>query len=1798
MAKAYTNVNSTTGTFAGWLSKANELYYDMSTMIVTVADVAAPNSSNESRTTGNADIQGIFSANNIVVWDTLAGGRNEEWANTDTLYIVSNTQIGNSSQTDTLTVYGDATFDANVQIGSAATDGLTIAANTVVNGLSFFTANTRFNDNVRLSLGTDSDVEFYHNGSDLRLKHNSANTSDFIIEDTDANDIFLFNTDSSYLQITRYDGSTSGPSLILRDQAPSANDQFAGLISFQAADSGGNNVQYAKIIGIIEDSVNGTEDGSISVQTIVAGTNRAMLSVNDVETGEIRLYHANSSSSAVKLTTKTGGVLITGELESTTLDVNGVANISGVVTLGANANFGDADQANFGAAADLQIFHDASHSHIKDNGTGNLKISSSQIDFLGGADGAETMATMVDDGAVTLYHNNAVKFATLATGVVVTGDTGTDTLTVGGGYGSTGLAIAATGNIQTNGTLTVDGLATLNAGIAVDTNKFTVADTSGNVSTAGTLGVTGISTLGIINVSGLASLDAGIDVDGAFTVADTSGNVVTSGTLGVTGVSTLGIINASGLASLDAGIDVDGAFTVSNSSGNIATSGTLGVTGVSTLGIINASGLASLNGGIAVDANFTVNGTSGATVIGSTLNVTGTSTLVAINASGLASLDGGINVNDDFTVDVNGNVVGVASTFSGLTSADGGIDVNSAKFTVAATGATVIAATTESTSSTTGALKVGGGAGIAGDLFVGENVDITGNLVVDGTATFAGNGNFTVNNSIVTTLSVVGDTDIGNGTADTVTITARVDSDIVPKTDSTYDLGTNGLRYAFVFGDQFYSSSHVHIQGQGNLRFGDADNSNYVALKSPATVSSNITWTLPDADATTSGFALVSNGSGVLSWAAAGATTTSDTSTNANELIYFGDTTSGAVTAVHHDAGLTYNPSTGTLTSAAFAGVASSATTAVTLTGLASTVTELNKVDGGTAASSITAAGADRVVYNDAGVMKQVALTTLDTYFSGTTKTLTNKTLTSPTLNTPSIGTSFTFDSITVAGIQTSAESFVDNDTSLMTSGAINDRIAVVAQATIDADSSLMQLNSAATKSAGDLTFNDSVAMNFGTGADAEIFHSGNHLFADINTGSFYIRDGSDSNFTALQFAPTTGNLSIFNNDAAATGPTITLKHDTASPAASDEAGQIFFQSNNAAGTPHNYAYIDSRIVDPTTDSEDGQLSIYTLAAGAVKHTIRAASGVATLYHLSNAKLATASGGVTITGTATATTFSGSGASLTALPAASLTGTIANARLPASISSDITGTAAKVTVTNSATNTNFPVVFHNESNGLLDDTGALRYNPSTGTLLVPNLTVAGTTTQVDTVTMNAANAIVFEGATPDNFETTLTITDPTADRTITLPNVTGTVALTSSDITGNAATATTLATARTIGGTSFNGSANIAVALAATATKLATTRAIQVSGAVTGTANFDGSGAINIVTTATADPTITLGGDLTGSATLTNLGNATLTATIAATSVETSMIAADAITGTKIADNAINSEHYVNASIDNEHIASDAITGTKIADNAINSEHYVNGSIDNEHIASDAITGTKIADNAINSEHYVNGSIDAAHIATNAITNTQIGPSAVGASELNVAGNGTTSQFLRSDGDGTFTWAVPTDTNTTYTAGTGLDLTGTTFSLEADLRDGITAIGRDANDYIAIGTTSIVFNLDGAPRMSITNAGNLITTGDITAFGSLSDIRLKENIEPITSALDKVSQIGGYTFNYKKNPDVRMTGVIAQEVEKVLPEVIYTTTDINSDEENLAVRYENMIGLLVEAIKELKTEVEELKKGK
>jgi hypothetical protein len=112
----------------------------------------------------------------------------------------------------------------------------------------------------------------------------------------------------------------------------------------------------------------------------------------------------------------------------------------------------------------------------------------------------------------------------------------------------------------------------------------------------------------------------------------------------------------------------------------------------------------------------------------------------------------------------------------------------------------------------------------------------------------------------------------------------------------------------------------VRLKAQADLRFADSDSSNYVAFQAPATVASNVTWTLPAADAGVSGYALVSDAAGTLSFAAAGATVSADTSTNTEFLVYFASTTTGALTAVKQDSGLTYNPSTGTLTSGVFSG--------------------------------------------------------------------------------------------------------------------------------------------------------------------------------------------------------------------------------------------------------------------------------------------------------------------------------------------------------------------------------------------------------------------------------------------------------------------------------------------------------------------------------------------------------------------------------------------------------------------------------------------------------------------------------------------------------------------------------------------------------------------------------------------------------------------------------------------------------------------------------------------------------------
>ena len=104
-------------------------------------------------------------------------------------------------------------------------------------------------------------------------------------------------------------------------------------------------------------------------------------------------------------------------------------------------------------------------------------------------------------------------------------------------------------------------------------------------------------------------------------------------------------------------------------------------------------------------------------------------------------------------------------------------------------------------------------------------------------------------------------------------------------------------------------------------------------------------------------------------------------------------------------------------------------------------------------------------------------------------------------------------------------------------------------------------------------------------------------------------------------------------------------------------------------------------------------------------------------------------------------------------------------------------------------------------------------------------------------------------------------------------------------------------------------------------------------------------------------------------------------------------------------------------------------------------------------------------------------------------------------------------------------------------------------------------------------------------------SGSVEVSGDVTAF-STSDERLKDNVTPIGSAIDKINQIGGYEFDWNNSSEHsgHDVGVIAQEIEKVLPEVV-----VDRDTGYKAVRYEKIVALLIQAIKEQQLQIDELR---
>ena len=461
------------------------------------------------------------------------------------------------------------------------------------------------------------------------------------------------------------------------------------------------------------------------------------------------------------------------------------------------------------------------------------------------------------------------------------------------------------------------------------------------------------------------------------------------------------------------------------------------------------------------------------------------------------------------------------------------------------------------------------------------------------------------------------------------------------------------------------------------------------------------------------------------------------------------------------------------------------------------------------------------------------------------------------------------------------------------------------------------------------------------------------------------------------------------------------------------------------------------------------------------------------------------------------------------------------------------------------------------------------------------------------------------------------------------------------DVTGNADTATTLETPRTIGGVSFNGSANINLpgvntagnqatsGNAATATKLASP--VNIGGTA-----FDGSGTIDVKVKTVSDETSNANRFLTfvDSSTTTSVQDIKEASTLTYNPFTDILTAPKVSAGTEFIGNTMKntSGHNVITILTGEDgadagemefhgVASKAnvwanprsitVTGSVKTTSAITG---IDGSgpitiplvfgdsgaaqAGTGDIANQAITNPKIEDDAVDDlqlkDHATNDSDRAVgenHIKSDAITTTKIKDNAV----TNAKINNTASYTM-----GALTVDNITLDGNEIDVGSGnllLDVNGDIL-LNADggdiqLQDAGATFGVLSNN----GSGSLIIKNGPSSTTMLTGsgadanfAGAIVATGDITAF---SDARLKHDIETIDNALDKVDNLRGVT--YKMIEDASHTekvGVIAQEVEEILPQVVRTADD---EMQTKSVDYGKLCAVLIEAVKELKKEVEELK---
>ena len=337
-------------------------------------------------------------------------------------------QIANTELTDTFDSWRNATNAVRHRINQFAVNESALYANTITANQAFssptiatFAGNTNVSGDFTLTYGGNFKQADANTTTTLRstlAASGNTNISGDLLVTGNANFTEALDLQAGHLKIYSDSGS------------PSKIDFYCET----------NNAHYARLTAPFHADYSGsptitlpTGTGTLALQADIGSYANNLSLIND------RLQVANAASLYLSKTS-TAAQSFAGAV---TFNANVVFNATKIDV--ANTYFADGDKAIFGTGSDLEIYHNGSDGYIADTGTGGLNIQASSLNIRNAA-GSETGLAFVEDGAVTLYHNNVAKIATSANGASITGTVLATTDTDTSNTGSVTLDFAANQN--------------------------------------------------------------------------------------------------------------------------------------------------------------------------------------------------------------------------------------------------------------------------------------------------------------------------------------------------------------------------------------------------------------------------------------------------------------------------------------------------------------------------------------------------------------------------------------------------------------------------------------------------------------------------------------------------------------------------------------------------------------------------------------------------------------------------------------------------------------------------------------------------------------------------------------------------------------------------------------------------------------------------------------------------------------------------------------------------------------------------------------------------------------------------------------------------------------------------------------------------------------------------------------------------------------------------------------------------------------------------------------------------------